>query len=136
MRWRNREHARSTPMAHTCDVGRWLQSDLGPTDCIRLSRVSDFVDSTSLTPTADGMTGGRPQRRVTDHVHPDSWQKEDQHRFEDGLREELKEIRNDLERLANRVLMIFGGIAVLAFIIPLLIPILRDWLNIPQAVVP
>jgi len=82
------------------------------------------------------MTGGRPQRRVTDHVHPDSWQKEDQHRFEDGLREELKEIRNDLERLANRVLMIFGGIAVLAFIIPLLIPILRDWLNIPQAVVP
>lgn len=78
----------------------------------------------------------RPQRRITDHYHPETWTREDQYRFEDGIKSELKEIRGDLERLATRVLMIFGGIVVLAFIIPLLVPMLREWLNIPQVVVP
>lgn len=78
----------------------------------------------------------RPQRRITDHYHPEVWTRDDQHRFEDRISSELKEMRNDLEKLATRVLMIFGGIVVLAFIIPLLVPALREWLNIPQVVVP
>lgn len=78
----------------------------------------------------------RPQRRITDHYHPEAWSRDDQHRFEDRITGELKEIRNDLEKLASRVLMIFGGIAVLAFIIPLIVPLLRQWLDIPQVVVP
>lgn len=78
----------------------------------------------------------RPQRRITDHYHPEGWSRDDQHRFEDRISGELKEIRNDLEKLASRVLMIFGGIAVLAFLIPLLVPMLRQWLDIPQVVVP
>lgn len=78
----------------------------------------------------------RPQRRITDHYHPESWSRDDQHRFEDRITGELREIRTDLEKLASRVLMIFGGIAVLAFIIPLLVPLLREWLDIPQVVVP
>lgn len=82
------------------------------------------------------MTQRPPSRRVSDHVHPDYWTREDEHRFEDRIGSELREIRSDLEKLASRVLMIFGGIAVLAFLIPLLVPMLREWLDIPQVVVP
>lgn len=35
-----------------------------------------------------------PTRRVSDHYHPDVWMRDEQHRFEDGLTEELKEMRS------------------------------------------
>lgn len=66
------------------------------------------------------------------HNHPQYWEKTDQHRFEDRVSKELHEMRNDLEKLAGRVLLMFGGIAVLAFIIPLVIPMARNWLSIPS----
>src|SRR5688572_29006654 len=39
------------------------------------------------------MTQREPHRRITDHFHPDVWSREEQHRFEDGLERELKEMR-------------------------------------------
>lgn len=77
-----------------------------------------------------------PKRRAEDHVHPEYWAREDQHRFEDRIAEELKGMRDDLEKLASRVLIIFGGVAVLAFIIPLVVPLVRDWLNVPAQLIP
>lgn len=76
------------------------------------------------------------RRAAEDHVHVDAWTKTDQHRFEDNVTFELREIRKDLESLTSRVLMIFGGVALLAFIIPLVVPIVRDWLSIPTQVIP
>lgn len=85
------------------------------------------------------MTG--PKRRVDDHVHPEYWTSDDHHRFEGRIAAELKEMRSefrimrsDLEKLTARVLLIFGGVALLAFIIPIFIPFVRDWLNIPSVV--
>lgn len=77
------------------------------------------------------MTGRGPIRH-DGHNHPEYWEKADQHRFEDRVSKELHEMRNDLEKLTGRVLLMFGGIAVLAFLIPLLIPLVRNWLSIPS----
>lgn len=81
------------------------------------------------------MAGG-PRRRADDHLHPEYWAKDDQHRFEDRIGNELKGIREDLEKLTNRVLLIFGAIGLLAFLIPIVVPIVRDWLNVPAQVIP
>lgn len=69
-------------------------------------------------------------------MHPEYWTSEDHHRFEGRIANELEKIRGDLEKLTSRVLMIFGGVALLAFIIPLVVPIVRDWLNVPVQVIP
>lgn len=82
------------------------------------------------------MAGRGPSRRADDHLHPEYWERLDQHRFEDKVVSELKEIREDLEKLASRILLIFGGLGLLAFVIPLLVPIVRDWLDIPVQVIP
>ena len=82
------------------------------------------------------MTGRGPQRRLEDHLHAEYWRVEEQHRFEDRISVELRGIRDDLERLTARVLLIFGGVALLAFLIPLFIPVIRDFLNIPTQVIP
>src|SRR6185503_15864074 len=38
-------------------------------------------------------TGGRPQRRSTDHYHPEYWEESEQHRYEDRIATELYAIR-------------------------------------------
>jgi len=70
-------------------------------------------------------------RRPTEHVHPDHWTRQEQYRFEDRVSRELEGIRADLEQLASRLLMVLGGIVVLAFVVPLLVPVMRDWLRLP-----
>ena len=69
-------------------------------------------------------------------MHPVYWQRDDQHRFEDRIVAELREIRLDLEKLTNRVLLILGAVGILAFIIPIVVPLVRDWLNVPTQVIP
>jgi hypothetical protein len=73
-----------------------------------------------------------PQRRLTDHHHPEAWSKFDQHRFEDRISEELKKVRGDLERLTIRLTYLLGGLAFLAFLLPLLAPLMRSVLGIPN----
>lgn len=66
-----------------------------------------------------------PARRITDHYHPDSWSREEQHRFEDGLADELKEIRNELRGMGRSLLLLLGGLGLLAFVLPLIAPLIR-----------
>lgn len=66
-----------------------------------------------------------PTRRVSDHYHPDVWMRDEQHRFEDGLTEELKEMRTEMRGLGNRMLLLMGGLGLMAFILPLIAPIVR-----------
>ena len=74
---------------------------------------------------------GRPQRRADDHVHEQYWTEADQHRFEDRVSIELRAMRTDLERLTTRVLTLFGGVIVLAFLLTLIAPFVRSWLGVP-----
>ena len=75
------------------------------------------------------MTGG-PRRRADDHVHPEYWLAEDHHRFEGGIKEELKKLREDMDAIGQRLTLILGGLAILAFLIPLISPFLRAFLNL------
>jgi hypothetical protein len=75
---------------------------------------------------------GGPHRRVTDHYHPEAWNKADQHRFEDRISEELRKVRHDLEKLTIRLTYLLGGLAFLAFLLPLLAPLMRTALGIPN----
>lgn len=66
------------------------------------------------------------QRRASDHVHPDYWTEVDQHRYEDRMTDELRNIRREVKSLGDRVLMMMGAIALLAFAVPLLAPFIRN----------
>lgn len=74
---------------------------------------------------------GGPQRRVTDHHHPDSWTRAEQHRYEDRIADELKELGAKMEGFSNRLTLILGGLAVLAFVLPLVAPFIRQALGFP-----
>ena len=71
------------------------------------------------------MTRQEPHRRITDHFHPDVWSREEQHRFEDGLERELKEMRQEVRSLSNRLLIVMGGLGLLAFVLPIIAPFVR-----------
>ncbi len=70
------------------------------------------------------------QRRANDHVHPDYRLSVDHHRFEDRVGKELENLREDIDAIGHRLTLILGGIAVLAFLAPLMSPLIRAWLNI------
>ena len=74
----------------------------------------------------------RPQRRVTDHAHPEYWEESQQHRYEDRIAGELKGIREEVGKLATRITFLMGAVAVLAFLLPLVAPFIRDFLNFPR----
>jgi hypothetical protein len=67
-----------------------------------------------------------PQRRITDHYHPDLWSVDQQHRHEDALTEELKEIRTEMRSLSNRMLMLIGALGLIAFAVPVVAPFVRS----------
>lgn len=72
---------------------------------------------------------GGPRRRVTDHFHQEAWTRTEQHRYEDRITDELKEIGQKLDGFGTRLTYLFGGLAVLAFILPLVAPFLRQALG-------
>lgn len=76
------------------------------------------------------MTGG-PRRRADDHVHMDSWTREDQRHYEAGIRNDLRAIRAEIKTLSDRVLMLLGAIGLLAFLLPLVAPLIRSIFDIP-----
>lgn len=75
------------------------------------------------------MTG--PRRRASDHVHEDYWEVREQHRYEDKIANEIGGMRRDLKVLSDRVLLLMGGVAILAFAIPILAPFIRSLVGIP-----
>lgn len=74
------------------------------------------------------MTG--PRRRVEDHLHPEYWTEADQHRFEDRISRELNGIRGEVREAGTRITYLMGGLAVIAFLLPLVAPFIRGLFNI------
>jgi len=74
----------------------------------------------------------RPQRRVTDHSHDQYWEETQQHRYEDRIASELQGIKQEVGKLSARITMLMGAVAVLAFLLPLIAPFIRDFLNFPR----
>lgn len=81
----------------------------------------------------------QPRFRQTDavarvpgqHVHPDYWTKDSQHRYEDRVAGEIKELEKAVEKLTQRVTLLMGAIGLLIFVIPVAAPFIRGLLNIP-----
>ena len=70
-------------------------------------------------------------------MHPEYWEESQQHRYEDRtsselrqIREEMSHMRTDLKETANRVLMLFVGVGILAFVIPIVAPFIRQLLGV------
>ena len=80
-------------------------------------------------PQSTGMTG--PRRRASDHVHEEYWTMLEQHRYEDGIKEELRAINREVKSLSNRLLLLMGGIILLAFLLPIAAPFIRGLVGIP-----
>jgi hypothetical protein len=59
----------------------------------------------------------RRERRRRDDDEP--WTRRDQRAFEDGLREQMQGIREELGLARRQLAWLLGGLAVLAFLAPL-----------------
>lgn len=71
-----------------------------------------------------------PQRRADDHVHPEYWTSEDHHRFEGRVERALESLREDLDAIGMRITLLMGALGILAFLVPLVSPFIRAWLNL------
>lgn len=69
--------------------------------------------------------------RPPGHFHPDLWSKADQHRYEDQVKSELKEIKGSVDKLTQRVTALMGAIGLLIFLIPIAAPFIRGALGLP-----
>ena len=77
------------------------------------------------------MAGG-PQRRASDHVHLEYWEESQQHRYEDRMASELQQIRSEVKKLADRILLLMGALGLLAFVLPIAAPFIRQlFANVP-----
>ena len=74
----------------------------------------------------------RPQRRITDHVHPDLWREADQHRYEEEVGRRISRVEEAIEKLTARITLLMGAIGLLLFILPILAPFIRDFLGVGQ----
>lgn len=63
------------------------------------------------------------------HWHRESWTREEQHRYEDKVSDELKALRADIRDLSTRLLLMLGGLGLLAFLLPLVAPFIRQALG-------
>ena len=87
------------------------------------------------------MATGGPRRRSSDyHGHDEYLLKSDHQRFEDRIAgelrslrregsEDLEGIRREVKSLSDRLLMVMGAIALLAFLLPLAAPFIRSFLG-------
>ena len=74
-----------------------------------------------------------PQRRVTDHYHPEFasyWSRTDQHRYEDQTDSELRQIREELTKLRAQITLMLGAIGLVVFLLPIIAPFIRSMLNL------
>ena len=78
------------------------------------------------------MMAGGPQRRASDHVHLEYWEESQQHRYEDRMAAELQNIRSEVKKLADRILLLMGALGLLAFVLPIAAPFIRQlFSNVP-----
>lgn len=66
-----------------------------------------------------------------DHYHPEYWQREDQHRYDDRTRAEIQRLERAVDRLTQRVTLLLGGIGLLVFVIPIVSPWIRSFVGVP-----
>ena len=59
------------------------------------------------------------------------WTVAEQYRFEDRLNDQLREMQFSIDRLTARLTLLMGGVGLLAFMVPIVAPLLRSWLNLP-----
>jgi hypothetical protein len=78
------------------------------------------------------MDNGPRRRSADNHVHPEYWTAEAHHRFEDRVSREIHNLREDVEAIGTRLTLLIGGLAILAFAVPILVPIVQSALNIPR----
>lgn len=76
------------------------------------------------------MTGGRPQRRITDHIHQEYWRESEQHRYEEEISNRVSRIEAAIEKLTQRITYLFGAIGLLLFLLPIIAPYIRDFIGI------
>lgn len=69
--------------------------------------------------------------RLPGHIHAELWSKSDQHRFEDQINAEMKEVERAVDRLTQRVTLLMGAIGLLVFILPIAAPFIRGFLGLP-----
>jgi len=74
--------------------------------------------------------GGARPTHGPEHYHPDIWTKEDHHRYEDRVSKDIQILEGAVEKLTTRVTLMIGAIGVLGFVIPLLAPFIRAFLNL------
>jgi hypothetical protein len=72
-----------------------------------------------------------PQRRITDHWHPDYWTRSEQQRHEDKMIREVENLESAVRMLANRVTLMLGALALIGFLIPIVVPFIRSFLVSP-----
>jgi len=76
---------------------------------------------------------GGPRRTYgPDHVHPETWTKDEHNRFEDRIRRELEKIEQAIGNLTLRVTLMIGALALIAVLLPVIAPFIRAWLDIPS----
>lgn len=69
--------------------------------------------------------------RQPGHIHADYWSRTDQHRFEDQVKQDMKEVERAVDRLTQRVTLLMGAIGLLVFILPIAAPFIRGFLGLP-----
>lgn len=77
------------------------------------------------------MTGGQRRRSSDDHNHPEYWAREDHFRFEQRMQTELEKIEKAVETLTSRITLMLGGLTLIAILLPVLAPFIRDLFNVP-----
>jgi hypothetical protein len=70
------------------------------------------------------------RRRVSDHWHVEYQTHDAQLRYELRIEKQLEEIRRELDVIANRMLLMMGGLGIVAFMLPIVAPFLRDLLGV------
>jgi hypothetical protein len=74
------------------------------------------------------MTG--PHRRVTDHWHIEYQTHDAQAKYEAMIRQQLEDMRDDIKTMSTRITLMLGGLGLVAFLLPILAPFLRDLLGV------
>jgi hypothetical protein len=75
--------------------------------------------------------GRRPAREGNDHVHPDLWSEADHNRYEDRVADQLRALRAEVHSVVGRMAWIMGGLAVLAFLGPILVVVVLRFILPP-----
>jgi hypothetical protein len=81
--------------------------------------------------------GVHPMRRADDHNHPEYWTEDAHHRFESRTATEMERLRVEVEKvetkvgeLTTRITLMLGALGLIAFLLPIISPFVRLWLNL------